>query len=81
MMRNFKYIFSIIAVLQLLQVFHSVNTEQKKSSTKTPLPKVKLNPNIDSDEYKYLSYIEINNILYKWHSAKNGFLIYLGVLL
>jgi hypothetical protein len=73
MTRNFKYIFSIIVVLQLLIVFLSVNSEQKKSQTKNPLPKVKLNQKIDSNKDKFVSYIEINNIIYKWQSCQKWF--------
>jgi hypothetical protein len=73
MSRNLKYIFSIIVVLQLLIVFLSVNFEQKKSEPQNPLPKVKLNQKIDSNKDKFVSYIEINNIIYKWQSCQNWF--------
>jgi hypothetical protein len=73
MTRNLKYIFSIIVVLQLLIVFLSVNSEPKKSAPQNPLLKVNFNLNIDTNKDKFVSYIENNNIIYKWQSCQKWF--------
>jgi hypothetical protein len=73
MTRNLKYIFSIIVVLQLLQISFSVNSEQKKSPHQNPLLKVNFNLNIDTNKDKFVNYIENNNIIFKWQSCQKWF--------